>query len=397
MKKILSLLAMAILIIGLSPAAIAGNGQGTQDTATAVNEKYQIGGDREEFVSQAEERIKQLKEKRENALENRNRHRVEVATKRAGLLRKFQENKQELKQVIQKAVQRREQAIEKYREAKQNLEQTKEQLKQCKGKGDVQCTETRKQARKQSHQFLLNAADRVLGLLEKTKQRLQESEEMTEEAKAEATEEIEQRMSEIASVRETIEEMGEDATKDEIKEATGIMKHAWNKSNKEIKSKAGKAAAGKIGGVIVKIEKLETKLERTIEQLQNQGKDTAPIEEAMEKFQNHVSLAKEEHAKAMEKFQSGKANEATQHIRAAHNQIKDAHMILKDAVRKIRKVQQGEAIQEGLEPETEAEEAAEAEAEAAEEAAEATEDLEEEAEAEAEEDAEETEDTEAEE
>ena len=66
MKKILSLLIMATFVLSLMPFVIAENGQNAQNTATAVKERYQIGGDREEFVSQAEERVKQLKERRKN-------------------------------------------------------------------------------------------------------------------------------------------------------------------------------------------------------------------------------------------------------------------------------------------------------------------------------------------
>ncbi|MBD3361400.1 hypothetical protein GF358_01260 [Candidatus Woesearchaeota archaeon] len=390
MKKILSLLVMAIFLISLVPAALAaGNGNGNSAEPT----KYQVGGEREEFISQAEQKRQELKEKRVKAITGRTRERVEVATKRMGLLRKFQENKQDLRQVVQKAVQRREQAIENYKKSRQKIEQMKNKLQQCKGKTKIDCTEARKQARKHSQDFLFNAADRALALVEKTRERIENSD-MSEEDKADALADLEERAAEIASARETIDAIGENPSKDEIKEATKVLRESWTKANKEIKQKAAKNAAGKIGGTLVKIERLNAKLERTVEQLKSRGLDTTPIETMMQQFENKIQEAKDKHAEAEQKFSQGKANEAAQKIREAHSKVKEAHMLLKDVVRKIRKANQGQEIREGLEPETkaeeEAEEAAEEAAEAAEAAEEAAEEEAEEAEEEAEEEQEET-------
>lgn len=371
MKKILSLLIMAVFLISLVPATFAAQGSGK---ATATPTQYQTGGERDEFISKAEQLRTELQEKRGEAIATRTRQAINVAEKRQEQLRKFQENKQELKEVIQKAVQRRQQAIDKYREAKSNLEKAKEKIQKCKGKSDATCTEERRNARKHAQQFMLNAADRMLGLLEKTKERIQASD-LSEEEKAEVIADLEDRMEDIASARETIDETTEAATTDEIKESAKMIRDSWRKANKEIKQKASRAAVGKIGGTLVKIEKLEIKLERTVAKLKEKGYDTTPIEVMMQQFEAKIQEAKDEHALAMEKFQAGNANEATVNVRAAHAKIKEAHKLLKDVVRKIRKATQGESIQEeGLEPETQAEEqAAEAAEEEAEQAAEAEE------------------------
>ncbi|MBW2986884.1 hypothetical protein KY333_05940 [Candidatus Woesearchaeota archaeon] len=369
--KILSLLVMAIFLISLVPAALAGQGNGNNAANSAESEKYQIGGDREEFVSQAEKQRQELKEKRDEAIVGRTRERIEVATKRTGLLRKFQENKEAMREVVQKAVQRREQAIQKYQESKQNLEQMKNQLQQCKDDSGVECTETRKRAREKSQEFLFNAADRALALIEKTRERIMESD-LSEEEKEKAVAELEERSAEVASTRETIDQISENPTKDEIKEATKTLRESWTKANKEIKQKAAMNAAGKIGGTLVKVEQLNAKLERTVEQLQNRGIDTTPIESIMQQFENKIEAARTSQEIAMQKFQEGNANQATTNVKAAHKSIKEAHVMLKDIVRKIKKANQGEKIREGLEPETE-EEAAESETEAEENAAEETE------------------------
>lgn len=358
MRKILSFLLIAMFLVGLAPAAFAANDGG----------KYQTGGEREAFISQAEQRRAELQERREETASARTREKIDVAAKREEQLRRFQENKQEMLNVVANAIQRRADAIQKYREAKAQLAENKEKLKACKGLSNAACTEERIKARKNSQKLMLNAADRILGLLEKAKTRVQESDQLSEEEKATAIAALEDRMQDIASARETIEQTTEAATKEEIKESATLIREAWRKANKEIKEKASRAAVGKIGGTLVKIEKLEAKLERTVNKLKSQGIDTTPIETMMQQFENKIQEAKDAHAIAMQKFQEGNVNEATVNVRAAHRRIKEAHMLLKDVVRKIRKASQGEKIQEGLEPETEAEEAAQ---EAAEEAVQA--------------------------
>jgi len=69
----------------------------------------------------------------------------------------------------------------------------------------------------------------------------------------------------------------------------------------------------------------------------------------------NIDEGKAAHEIAMQKFQEGNANEATVNIRAAHQRVKEAHRLLKDVVRKIRKANQGQDVQEGLEPESQAE------------------------------------------
>ncbi len=379
MKKLFSLLIMAIFLVSLVPAAFAEQDSESQGTDTPTPIKYAIGGDREDFVAQVEQQRDQLRENRDSALAQRTRQRINVAEKRQELLRKFQENKAEMREVVANAVQKRTEAINRYREARGELNQIKAKLKACQGRSDVTCTEERRNARENSQKFLLSASDRALGLLEKTRERIEQSTSLSEEEKATAIKQLEDRMQDMASVRETVEQTTEAASAEEIKESAKMVRESWRKAHKEIKEKAAREASGKIGGTLVKIEKLEIKLDRFVAQLKEKGYDTTPIEAMMQQFSNKIQEGKDAHAIAMQKFGEGNANEATVNTRAAHKRVKEAHMLLKDVVRKIRKANQGAQVQEGLEPETEAEEAAEEAAEAEQEAAEAAEETEQEA------------------
>jgi hypothetical protein len=393
MKKVLSLLIMAMFLISIVPAAFAEQDSGNQVANTPTPTRYVVGGDREDFVAQAEERRAELLEKRGDVVAKRTRDRLDVAAKREELLRRFQENKAEMREVVANAIAKRAEAIKRYRESRAELASAKEKLKGCQGRSDVTCTEERRKARQNSQKFLLSASDRALALLEKTKERIEKSTDLSDEEKALAIKQLEDRLQDMASARETVHQTTEAATKEEIKESAKMVREAWGKAHKEMKEKAARQAAGRIGGTLNKIEKLEVKLDRFVAKLKDKGYDTAPIEAMMEQFEAKIEEGKEAHALAMQKFQEGNANEATAHIREAHKSVKGAHRALKDVVRKIRKANQGQPVREGVEPETEAEEAAEEAAEAEEESEETEVEDEEETEESEEEEQEDTEET----
>jgi len=363
MKKILSVLIMAMFLISLASVAFAVQGQAGNAGTTGETAKYQIGEDRDTFVSEAEQKRQDLIEKRDMAREGKTGDQIEIAAKKAGLQRKFTENKQELEKVMQKMRQRKTNLQQNYQEGKQKLADIKSELSQCKGKADTACAETRTRAKEHANNFLLNSADRVLALLEKTRERVEQSEKLSPQEKNDALEKLDTRLGDMAGVRETIEQMDETATKEQIQEASKLLGDSWKGANKEVKTQAGKVAADKIGGILVQIERLQAKLQNKIEQMKKAGKDTSAIDAMMNDFNAKINTAKEAQVSAKEQYTAGNANEGTIQVRNAHQNIKQARTMLKDVVRKMAKVQAGKKVQQGLEPETAQEQAAEEAAE----------------------------------
>ena len=364
MNKILTILVMAMFLIGLAPVALAEQGQdaltGAEQNPAPTSEKYQIGGaNREQFVSQAEQKRQDLLDKRDMARAGKSGDQIEIATKKAGLQRKFAENADELKNILEKTKQIRVNARENYAEAKGKLADSKNKLNDCKGKtDDTTCTEAKTQAKQNAKEFLLNSADRVLNLLEKTKERLTNSE-MNEADKTASLAKVDARIAELAGARETVDQLGDDATKDQIQEASRLIKDSWKGTNKDVKEEASKLAASKIGGVLVQIEKLQAKLQSTVDKLKEKGKDTSAVDAIMTDFNAKIDAAKASQADAQVKFTAGNMKEGTTAMKEAHKSIKEARILLKDVVRKIRKVNAGQKVTEGLEAETAQEQAAE--------------------------------------
>ncbi len=374
MNKLLTLLVMAMFLVSLSPIALAEETEAVAGSTEGTQEKYQIDAkEREEFNSQAEQKRQDLIEKRDMARAGKTGEQIEIATKQEGMQRKFAGDKTELANFLEKTRSDRANAKEKYSEAKTKLADSKEKLKGCQGKtDDAVCTEEKTKAKQNAKDFLLNSADRVLNLLEKTKERITNSE-MNEADKTASLAKIDARIAELAGARETVEQMGADATKDAIQEASRLIKDAWKGTNKDVKEEASKLAASKIGGVLVQIERLQAKLQNKIDQLKKAGKDTSAIDAIMTDFNAKIDAAKASQATAQEKFTTGATKEATAAMKEAHKSIKEARILLKDAVRKIAKVAKNEKVKEGLETETAQEQAAEQAEDAAEAATEAAE------------------------
>lgn len=370
MNKLLTILVMAMFLVSLSPIALAEETEAAAGDTTGTQEKYQIDAkEREDFTSQAAQKRQDLVEKRDMARAGKTGDQIEIATKKAGLQRKFAENADELKNILEKNKQNRENARANYQQAKNNLADSKNKLNDCKGKtDDAACTETKTKAKKDAKDFLLNSADRVLSLLEKTKERLTNSD-MNDADKTASLAKIDARIAELAGARETVEQMGDDATKEEIQEASRLIKDAWKGTNKDVKEEASKLAASKIGGILVQIERLQAKLQSTVDKLKEKGKDTSAIDAVMSDFNAKIDAAKASQATAQEKFTAGAIKEATAAMKEAHKSIKEARILLKDAVRKIAKVNAGKKVANGLETETAQEQAAEQAQDAAEEAA----------------------------
>jgi hypothetical protein len=372
MNKLLTILVMAMFLVSLAPIALAEDDGATVAGSTeGTQEKYQIDAKaREDFLSQAQQKRQDLLEKRDMAREGMTGEQIEIATKHEGLKRKFAGDREALAVFLEQNRAERANARANYQEAKTKLADSKNKLKDCKGKADdAACAETKKQAKKDAKDFLLNSADRVLALLEKTKERITNSD-MADAGKTASLAKIDARIAELAGARTTIEQLGDDVTKDQIQEASRLIKDAWKGTNKDVKEEASKLAASKIGGVLVQIERLQAKLQNKIDQLKKAGKDTSAIDAIMTDFNAKIDAAKASQADAQTKFAEGNAKEGTTAMKAAHKSIKEARILLKDAVRKIAKVAKGEKAKAGLETETAQEQAAEQAQDAAAEATE---------------------------
>jgi hypothetical protein len=258
-------------------------------------------------------------------------------------------------------------AKEKYARARERLDnvkqailQKKTELKECRGLDSDECANVRKDTKAKSKDFLGNAADKILAMLQKVRARIAESD-MTEEEKAGALADLDAKIAEIESAQGVIEGINENSSKAEIQDAIKAVKDAWSKSKNTAGTEAGRLMNEKIHGITVKAEKLGEKLERIRDNLAAKGYDVSAIDAALEDFNANIALANENYASARAKYaatasatdKSTLMQEANNLMREAHKNLKDAHQSLMEAFRAVKAQKGGEEALESEETEDE--------------------------------------------
>ncbi len=232
-------------------------------------------------------------------------------------------------------------AKETYTESRQKVLKAKLKLTDCKGKKSEECT----QLKENSRMFLVNAADKVLLTLGKIKAKVEASEDLTDEEQSEILADIGESISEIENAKSVIENLDENSTAEEIQEAAKTIKSSWEKTvSTSAKKSVGKLTNAKIHGIVVRSEKLETKLETMLERLDEQGYDITVAEGYLDDFKAEVDEAGENYEAAREQYkQSGKVNQANVLMKTAHKDLQEAHKILKDLLKSIRETKETDA------------------------------------------------------
>jgi len=222
-----------------------------------------------------------------------------------------------------------------YLKAKRKFLIGKEKFKKCKGDDSVECKEVRKEGK----EFLLHAADVVLNTLERIKTKIESSEDLTEDEAAEMLSDIESSMSEVKVAKETIENMDENSTEEEIKEAAKTIREAWKKVRPILKRHVGWLAGSKIRHMLAKFDKLDSRLRNVQEKLEAKGHDTTDLNNLLDDFESKLADAKDNYEKAVEKYKEAKtAKEIDSLVKEAHEYMKKARTYLKECGKLLREI-----------------------------------------------------------
>ena len=201
-----------------------------------------------------------------------------------------------------------------------------------KGKGNGKEKEDKNQRSekgKSNQNFVLNKVDKIINTLEKIKAKVESTEDLSEEEKAEIVSSIDKEIAAIEAAKDTLENSEDDEA---IKVATETIKNAWKKTQKAMKRNVNRLIGAKIGGILNKIDKLEIKLDRILERLG----EPADLEALNSEFQSHIDAAEASFESARTAFASGEMQEMTDYLREAHSHLKEAHFVLRDLVTGIR-------------------------------------------------------------
>ncbi len=332
MKKLFAMFVMAIFLISLVPAVFAeqgnGNGNGNQPEPTLYQDRAQ--------VAQVQGEAKQIRAEQTKERIGSMRDRYQAARQ------KYAQNKEQMRERLAKAKDKRVEAKAKHQEARQKIQERKEKLNSCKDSETEDCKKTRTETKKHTKDYLSNVAEHIMGLIAKTKERVQASN-MGEEQKAQIMTKLDEHATEIASAADSVEELGEESTREDYQEATKLIRESWKGTKEEIKKGAGKVAANKIRALNNRMGQLQTKLRNTVQRLENAGEDTTPVKAQLAEFEAKLAQSKAAEQEAQNKYQAGDVEGAVEKTKEAHRHLLAAHKALKQFVQNMKQVKGGEA------------------------------------------------------
>jgi phage gp36-like protein len=289
---------------------------------------------------------------------------------------KLKERRQEIKAKIVEAKAQVVAARQHYVEVKQTylserqkfLEARQEYL-DCDDLTTEECKAKRDELKGKARPYLLNIADLVLGELDRIKEKVQSSEELSDEEKSEITSDLDARIEEVTEAKSVIENLDNESTREDVNAAAKTIREAWRNTRVSLKKDTGRLVNAKLGNIIEKTESLEAKLTKVRDRLEEKGADVSVLDEKLDDFSAKIDSARENYEAAVQAFKDAhtvqEVNDAVkevhQYITDAKAALKDARDFLREAVNEIKRLNKGSLEVEAEEEEAEEQEEQEAE------------------------------------
>ncbi|MBU2589148.1 MAG: hypothetical protein KKB39_00115 [Nanoarchaeota archaeon] len=418
MKKLYAVFLLAIFLVSLMPIALAKQGTNEDKPVTANNpvreqvreevagkaigkaqgetvlerQRVRVQNLVESCVSKGatEDRCKGLFEKRLGALDNLPEATQEKLNQfKNNRIEKFNQLKNNkyfsqfdkdkgfklrtvAKEKLQNARQNFEKAKEKFGLAKEKFQQTKNKFENAKGlqickdsPDSEECNLAREELTLLAKDKLLDQIGILLENLEQIQAKAEENEALSEEDLQKVLTFVEEKKAQLELIKAEIEAA---ETKDEIVEAAKNLKQAWNKER--VQAHVGFMLNARMAGILVSADHLEAKLERVLERMIENGKDTSVVEPLVADFDSKLVVAKEKFEASQDLFaeareleaqdRATKVQEAQALLKESKDALREANVILKDIVQELRNANALEELADANETEdieTELEEA----------------------------------------
>ncbi|MFC1741704.1 hypothetical protein ACFL3V_04175 [Nanoarchaeota archaeon] len=226
----------------------------------------------------------------------------------------------------------------------------------------TECVKKKDEIKQKARPYLLHAADLVLKELELMKEKVQSSEDLSEEEMTKMVNELDEKIQEVEAAKEVITNLDENSSKEEINKAAKTIKDAWRKTKAVMKKHAGKLVNARLGNIILKTEMLEKRLYKTRDKLEAKGLDVSTLDDMLGDFSEKLDTAAISYKKAREKWSEANtpeevdevAKEIRELLTEAKEALKEARDMLRNIVKEIKTLNKGSLEVETADEEEEA-------------------------------------------
>jgi len=293
------------------------------------------------------EQKKILEMNKDNALQTIQRYQLKVVNKETMLKKRIiaEEKKQEAALNYGQAVSRYAQLNSVYKDKRQEFNQIKEQLRNCTNIDNEKCNELRDNALESAKEYLINGANMVIEHLNKIKNKIEGSEEITDEKSQEMIAKIDEAISEI---EQAIEDVKAAQTKEEVKEAARKIYNIWNRFKNRERLYAANLIDAQVWNILRSSELLEQRLDNILAKMEEQGINVSGIDAKIDEFSAYVLEAKDKYNEARELLEQARnaidnntsaqdsIEQARELLKEAHDSLKNAHRVLVEIVKDIK-------------------------------------------------------------
>ncbi len=223
---------------------------------------------------------------------------------------------------------------EMYEERLQKANETMERVVECrKNPSDEACSNIAEKAINASKDAALKAAERITTYLEKLKERVNGSQDLTEEEAASRIAKIDAIISKVESISA---EIAAATTKEELNAAVKRLKEALKAIKSEGEYDIHRITLARANGIIKRMEVIEKKADCSLSSLEETGTDTGSIDARLDEYASLIAKAKEKIGEAKDAFNpDDKA--AIEKSRALAKEARDSVQAAQEKLNEIRK------------------------------------------------------------
>ncbi|MFH0870369.1 MAG: hypothetical protein V1866_04925 [archaeon] len=362
------LVVLALLIISILPAVLADNGsddqQGNGDDSRG--KERPVGPEvRQEIRQEIRQEVKQrIEEKREDIKDLKDQLKEKI---RKVIVKDFVKKREIAKEKIEKFNDDFLKAKNAYMKDKEDHKKVRDEFidlkgeyRQCSGNKTnstkVNCTGLEAKLLEKGKEDLIKLTDRIIDHLNKIKSRVSGADNMNESEANEIVADIDALIAELRSEQDLVNAAKD---KDGLKAAADKIRETWKKIDYKAFSYAERVVHTEVGQIYSRSILLEKKLQDVIDRLEANGTNVTAFQAQLDNFTSYVNSAKLKMDDANDMFEEAKAlragnstnsteaakqklEEAKNLTRSAHEDLKQAHVVLMQLVKQLN--QKGESF-----------------------------------------------------
>ena len=221
--------------------------------------------------------------------------------------------------------------------ATSNFKSLKKELINCKGK--TKCDNVKKKFLERGKKFFSYKVDLYINHLTKVKSRIDSNEYINNTKASGMVLDLDKNLEQLKVIKKNIEDA---SSKADLIKAVKDLEKQWKIINRRAKSFVGLHSNHRLGGVVVKSKKLESRLDFALAKMKEKGASTTSVDSLVSDFKKEIAVAEtsfEDARKMFEKMRDVRDfDESAKLHRDAMAKMKDAKKSLQKAQKTLKSI-----------------------------------------------------------